>query len=372
MSVFRICRSLVLGLALLATAFVPAAAKHYHVLHSFNGSDGFSPTGDLALDNAGNLYGTTVGGGASGDGTIYKLSLTGTFTQLYSFTGGADGGHPNVGVTLDPGTGDLYGVTEDGGAHGRGGIFKLTAGGVLAVLHDFNEDTDGYSPQGSLTRDSSGNFYGTTSLDAGTVFKLSADGSFHILHAFKGADGAEPIGRLLLHGDDLYGTTTVGGSGSGTIFQLALDGTYTVLQTPNLGEFMNGGLVRDRRGDLYGGYSNGPNGFVYVLGPDGTMSPLYTFTGGDDGRFPTGDMLRIKSTHELYGATYEGGPHGNNGTLYRLDQKGHFTLLHGFAGAPRDGSAPSGGLVKRHGRLYGTTSGGGAFDKGIVFSVSTQ
>ncbi|MBV8978301.1 MAG: hypothetical protein JO261_08480 [Alphaproteobacteria bacterium] len=371
MALRALARFVLLG-ALLSIASSAAQARHYSVLHSFSGSDGAGPQGDLALDSAGNLYGTTGGGGASAVGTIYKLSVTGTFTQLYSFTGGADGGRPTVGVTRDPGTGDLYGVTENGGAFGRGGIFKLTAAGVLVVLHDFNEFIDGYSPQATLTRDASGNLYGTTLLDTGTVFKLSADGSFHILHAFKGGDGAEPLGRLLLHGSDLYGTTTIGGTGSGTIFQLGLDGTYNVLYAPNLGAFMNGGLVRDRKGNLYGGYSTGPNGFIYALNPAGTMSPLHTFTGGDDGRFPNGDMLWSRRTHELYGATFEGGPHGNNGTVFKLDRKGNFTLLHGFSGAPADGTAPTGGLIKRNGTLYGTTSSGGSSNMGIVFAVSTR
>jgi uncharacterized repeat protein (TIGR03803 family) len=342
------------------------------VLHSFSGSDGAGPNGDLARDNAGNLYGTAVGGGASNDGTIYKLSPTGTFTLLYSFTGGADGAQPTAGVTLDPTTGDLYGVNEDGGANGRGVVFKLTSAGALVVLHAFNEDTDGYSPSGALIRDGSGNFYGTTNLDSGAVFELAANGSFHILHAFRGGDGGEPLGRLLLHGSDLYGTTTAGGSGSGTIFQLALDGTYTVLNTPNLGAFMNGGLVRDRRGNLYGGYVNGPNGSIYVLTPDETMRPLYPFTGGDDGRFPVGDMLLSNRYHELYGETDRGGAKGDNGTVFKLDFKGNFTLLHHFAGPPRDGTEPSGGLVKGGGKLYGTTFRGGSHDMGIIFAVSAK
>jgi len=377
MSVLGICRSLLLGSALLSTAFVPAAqAKPYHVLHSFSGSDGSTPNGNLVLDGAGNLYGTTAVGGSSDDGTIFKLSPAGDFALLHSFTGGSDGRVPNTGLTLDPATGDLYGTTSGGGANGWGGVFKLTSAGALVVLHDFIQATDGTSPNATLTRDAQGNFYGTTSEEGarggGTVFELAANGAFNILHAFAGADGSESIGRLLLHGTDLYGTTTVGGSGSGTIFQLALDGTFTTLQTPNLGEGLFGGVARDRRGNLYGGYANGPNGFIYVLTPDGTMSPLYTFTGGDDGRFPVGDMLLSNTNHELYGATARGGAKGDNGTVFKLDFKGNFTLLHHFAGPPRDGTEPFGGLVKGGGKLYGTTVRGGSHDLGIIFAVSTK
>ncbi|HEX4296280.1 MAG TPA: choice-of-anchor tandem repeat GloVer-containing protein [Rhizomicrobium sp.] len=109
MSVLGICRSLLLGSALLGTAFVPAAqAKPYHVLHSFSGSDGSTPNGNLVLDGAGNLYGTTAEGGSSGDGTIFKLSPAGDFALLHSFTGGSDGRGPETGLTIDPATGDLY------------------------------------------------------------------------------------------------------------------------------------------------------------------------------------------------------------------------------------------------------------------------
>ncbi len=129
MSVLGICRSLLLGSALLSTAFVPAAqAKPYHVLHSFSGSDGSTPNGNLVLDSAGNLYGTTAEGGSSGDGTIFKLSPTGDFTLLHSFTGGSDGRGPETGLALDPATGDLYGTTFDGGGPRLGRRLQVDVG----------------------------------------------------------------------------------------------------------------------------------------------------------------------------------------------------------------------------------------------------
>jgi uncharacterized repeat protein (TIGR03803 family) len=370
-------RALLCGTALSIAAFVPAAqARHYQVLHSFDGSDGSFPNGNLQLDSAGNLYGTTPDGGGSGHGAIFKLSSTGDFSLAYSFTGGSDGGEPLAGLTVDPATGDLYGTTASGGANGLGGIFKLTSAGELAVLHDFKSRSDGDQPSGALTSDGQGNFYGTTYQDGehgnGTVFELAANGGFQVLHALAAIDGGEPIGRLTLHGTALYGTTTVGGSGSGTIFELDLDGTFTTLQTPNTGGGLQGGMVRDKRGNLYGGYSTGDGGYIFVLSPQGTMSPLYSFTGGADGRFPVGDML-LTSRHELFGATARGGANGDNGTVYKLDLKGNFTLLHGFAGAPRDGTEPSGGLVKGPGgKLYGTTLRGGRNDMGIIFAVSAK
>jgi uncharacterized repeat protein (TIGR03803 family) len=352
------------GAALAIAAFAPAAqARHFQILHSFSGSDGSSPNGDLVFDGAGNLYGTAAGGGSSGHGTIFKLSPAGDFTLLYSFTGGSDGGSPETGLAIDPDTGDLYGTSTADGGDGQGGLFKLTSAGTLVVLHDFNPDTDGASPYATLTRDALGNFYGSTFTFGpngnGTVFELTAGGEFEVLHAFTAGDGGEPLGRLALYGTKLYGTTWVGASGSGTIFQLDTDGTYTVLQISDMGEGKQG-VVHDKRGNLYGGYASG-SGLVYALHPDGTMSTLHTF----DGSYPIGDLLlNGRRPRELYGVD-----NGNKGEVFRLDLKGNFTSLHTFAGAPRDGAGPTGGLVKRNGRLYGTTSIGGSNDMGIVFSV---
>ena len=377
MSVLGICRTLLLGSALLSTAFMPAAqAKPYHVLHSFSGSDGSGPNGNLLLDGAGNLYGTTTTGGSFGDGTIFKLSPTGDFALLHSFTGGSDGRVPETGLTLDPATGDLYGTTSGGGANGWGGVFKLTSAGALVVLHDFNQAADGTSPNATLTRDAQGNFYGTTADDGahgnGAVFELAANGSFNILHAFGSTEGRESVGRLLLHGTNLYGVTVEGGGGTGSIFEFALGGTFTTLYAMHAGEGLGGGVARDRKGNLYGAYFGDGNGYVYRLSPDGTTIPFYTFTGGADGRFPVGDMLLSNRNHELYGATARGGAKGDNGTVFKLDLKGNFTLLHDFAGPPRDGTAPSGGLVEGRGKLYGTANRGGSHDMGIIFAVSAK
>jgi uncharacterized repeat protein (TIGR03803 family) len=376
MSFSGVYRSLLLGTALSIAAFAPAAqAKHYQVLHSFGGSDGSGPNGNLALDSAGNLYGATVTGGAFNDGTIFKLSPAGTFTTLYSFTGGDDGRTPEGSVTLDPVTGDLYGTVSSNGTQGWGGVFKLTPAGVLDILHYFNQATDGTSPSAALTRDPAGNFYGTTLEDGahgnGTVFELAANGRFQILHTLGAADGGLSSGRLALHGTDLYGITTEG-PGGGSVFQVDFGGTFTTLHAMNMNGFPGGGLARDGKGNLYGAFLDSVNGYVYKLSADGTFAPFYTFTGGADGRFPAGDLVLSRAKHEIYGTAARGGANGDNGTVFKLDLKGNFTLLHGFSGPPRDGTAPTGGLVRSNGKLYGTTDRGGANDMGIIFAVSTK
>lgn len=364
---------LLLSPALLTTIFLSAAqAADYHVLHDFDTGDGTNPNGDLVLDKSGNLYGTAPVGGAFANGTIFKLSAGGEFSVLHSFTGGADGRDPEAGLAIDPSTGDLYGTTTGGGSTGWGGVFRLTSAGQFSVLHDFNPDTDGDNPLGTLTRDRRGYFYGTTNQDGptgdGTVFELTPGGTFQVLHVLRGANGGEPLGRLEQHGASLYGIATVGGSGSGTIFKTKLDGTFTVLATPNKGVGFSGGVVRDASGNLYGA-SFWDHGYIYSLSRKGTLHTLHAFTGGADGLFPVGDMV-LSDSGKLYGAANRGGV-GDNGTLFKLDLQGHFALLHSFVGT--DGNQPNGGLTKgKHGTLYGTTLRGGSHGNGVVFSVTTR
>jgi uncharacterized repeat protein (TIGR03803 family) len=147
------------------------------VLHKFTGkNDGGSSRAGLLLDAAGNLYGTTVYGGTSRAGTVFKIDSSGNETVLHSFTGGADGGDPAAGVIMDS-SGNLYGTTYYGGAFGYGTVFKLDPAGNETVLHSFSGGTDGLGSVANLVRDSSGNLYGTTlyggNLNFGVVFKLT-------------------------------------------------------------------------------------------------------------------------------------------------------------------------------------------------------
>jgi uncharacterized repeat protein (TIGR03803 family) len=158
-------------------------------LYSFNGGeegpDGAFPLGSLVMDSAGNVYGTTEIGGTHGAGTVFAVSPAGIETVLYNFTRGADGGVPVAGLVRDE-AGNLYGTTSGGGAHGVGTVFKLSPSGAETVLYSFAGAPDGASPEAGLVRDKAGNFYGTTyhggtgkcrhigvGLGCGTVFRLS-------------------------------------------------------------------------------------------------------------------------------------------------------------------------------------------------------
>ena len=247
-------------------------------LYAFGGPpDGEYPTGALVMDDRGNLYGTTEGGGINpgicgiGCGIVYKLNIkTRKETILYTFTGGADGGLPAAGVVRDS-AGILYGTTYFGGSpHGYGVVFEVR-GKHETVLHAFNApyDGDGRYPVGGLLRDRHGNLFGTAeegglegSSGWGIAFRLTPDGKETILHDFTGgADGGEPRDTLIMDSaGNLYGTTYAGGAychvlfTCGVVFELNQKGAETVLHTfdGDDGGWTSTGLFRDAAGNLYG------------------------------------------------------------------------------------------------------------------------
>jgi uncharacterized repeat protein (TIGR03803 family) len=180
-----VAASLLLLLATGATMRAQTQTVTYTVLHSFALSDGGNPLGAVIMDKAGNLYGTTALGGASGAccGTVFKLDPSGIETVLHSFAGSpGDGANPFAGLVMDA-AGNLYGTTVNGGASsacsgGCGTVFKLDTSGNETVLHSFTSSPgDGAHPNAGLIMDGAGNLYGTTNQGGtsgyGTVFKLT-------------------------------------------------------------------------------------------------------------------------------------------------------------------------------------------------------
>jgi uncharacterized repeat protein (TIGR03803 family) len=203
------------------------------VLYSFGtGTDGATPIGGVIFDAAGNLYGTTSGGGTSGYGAIFQLKPGSGWTEsiLYSFQNTTDGAYPYAGLVSDA-AGNLYGAATDGGANGGGTVFELTPSGGnwnFSVL----TSQPGWGISGTfrdLMFDSSGNIYGTThcdgSYDAGTIYELVPSGgswTYNLLYTFTGnSDGLYSISNLVLKSGRLYGTTIDGGAnGAGEIYEL--------------------------------------------------------------------------------------------------------------------------------------------------------
>jgi len=186
------------------------------VLYSFTGgADGGAPDAGVVTDPEGNHYGTTVFGGASNAGTVFKLGASGTETALYSFTGGADGSQPQVGLVRDS-EGNLYGTTEIGGTSGAGVVFKVDTGGQETVRIHWGSGRG--IPQGKPDQGLKGQLYGTTAgggpSNHGVVFKVDTSGTETVLHNSAGRAGARnPAAGLVLDSKGtLYGTAVYGGT----------------------------------------------------------------------------------------------------------------------------------------------------------------
>ncbi len=228
-------------LLLIALCGSGVKASTTEVIYSFAGEDDGEYTDtDVAIDAAGNLYGTSVLGGEFGGGTVWQLSPVGggwVHTVLYSFTGGADGGEPYKGVTLDA-AGNLYGTAVTGGSGscegGCGVAYKLTKSGTTwtqSVIHAFTGGEDGSGPGARVTVDNRGNVYGMTPTGGanglGVIYALhpksNGDWALRVIHTFTGgSDGSSgSAGKLLLRGGHIYGAATTGGAnGSGIVFEL--------------------------------------------------------------------------------------------------------------------------------------------------------
>jgi uncharacterized repeat protein (TIGR03803 family) len=211
----------------------------------------------LLLGNDGNLYGVTSAGG-QGYGSVLEITTNGDITSLYDFSGGSDGGEPIA--SLIQGTdGALYGTTWLAGIHNAGTIFRLTTNGLFSVLHSFATMTnwdgsslDGSAPNGLLLG-SDNNFYGTTFgggyKDNGTVFRLAPDGAFTTLLYFDGANGSNPQAALIQATDGcFYGTTAYGGSNNaGSVFRLSVPpGMTSMTQSNGVLSFCSSGVVGQR------------------------------------------------------------------------------------------------------------------------------
>ena len=313
------------------------------ILHTFTANtqqpyDGLEPLGGLAFDKEGNLYGTTVAGGGydgEGYGTIYKIAKSGkqyVETVIYAFSGGLDGGNPYYVTPVFDKAGNLYGTTVGGGYYGNGAVFKL-AGSTLTTLHSFYQaGGDGYNPYSGVALDTKGNVYGSApgggAYGYGVLYEITAAGQYSILYNFTGgADGGTPRNALVYKSGKLYGTAQSGGAGCtwgcGVIFEYTLAkgkkaGYETVLHTFNGTDGLYplyGALVFDKLGNIYGTTSDGGptnQGNVYKLAPDGTLTTLYNFDGQPDGSTPFGGVA-LDTKGNVYTTAAYG---GNNGGEY--------------------------------------------------------
>lgn len=362
------------AVAIVVSASAPSSEI---VLHSFgSGTDGQNPYGTLIQGSDGDLYGTTLYGGANapGYGTVFKITPAGVETVLYSFDAGTDGfgdGYDPAAGLVQGTDGNFYGTTTKGGANGAGTVFRITPAGVESVLYSFKGvDGDGSTPYASLIQGGDGNFYGTTMAGGvysnGTVFKVTPTGAETVLYSF-GADpdGQQPYAPLVQGSDgNFYGVTLLGGSGQGTVFKITPAGVETVLYAfhgPGDGQSGYAGLVQGSDGNFYGvtalGGTNG-RGMMFKVTPAGVETVLHSFGGTSDGWNPSSALVQ-GSDGNFYGTSEYGGTN-SYGTAFKITPEGAETVLHAF-GANGDGTGSYGGpVLAGDGNLYGTTLGGGA------------
>ena len=359
----RQLRSLISGLSLgavaaalaLAIVFVltvassgAAYAQAFQVIYNFTGGpDGAQPYAGLTMRGRG-LYGTTFAGNSGSNwGVVYQLRQVGSgwiFSQLQLFDGTLSSG-----ITFGP-DGTLYGTSPNNLAgYKHGYVYNLLppvsavcsathCPWLATVIYGFSGGADGGSPRyGNLIFDQPGNMYGTTSVGGtghGVVYEMSHSGggwTEQPLYAFAGTpDGADPYGGLVFdNAGNLYGMTTQGGSaGFGTVFELSPSG---------------------------GGW---------------TEKVIYNFQGGSDGDYPTAGLL-IDQSGNLYGSSSDGGT-GGGGTVFDLTPSGGswtYNLIYSFTGGTRCG--PWATLsMDGAGNLYGTTVCDGANNDGNVFELT--
>jgi uncharacterized repeat protein (TIGR03803 family) len=395
-------------------------------LVSFNNTDGGDPEAGLIADAAGDLFGTTANGGANGDGSVFEIVKTGgsyasTPVTLVSFNE-TDGAQPVTGLIADA-AGDLFGTTQGGGPAGapfaQGIVFEIakTAGGYASTpttLVSFNATQapsgalvypNGAGPKGRLIADASGDLFGTTWISGtgtgGTVFEIAKTAGGYastattlINPANPNASGGPEAGLVADAAGDLFGTTTGSLNGGGTVFEVAKTAggyasTATTLFTfnsvngsfPN-GDFPQGGLIIDAAGDLFGttetGGANG-DGTVFEIAKTAggyAAAPIILASfNGTDGLDPQAGLI-MDAAGDLFGTTLSGGGNtiSNVGTVFEIIKTNGVyastpTVLIRFTGL--NGANPVAGLIAdAAGNLFGTTEGGGTNGDGTVFELS--
>jgi len=297
-------------------------------------TDGETPYAGLVQATDGSFYGTTQLGGANGAGTIFKITPSGTLTTLHSFCSQSctDGAAPYAGLVQGT-DGNFYGTTFGGAGNATNGtVFKITPSGTLTTLYDFCNQSvcpDGANPYAGLVQATDGNFYGTTFFGGangvGTVFTITPSGTLTTLHSFCSqsgcTDGANPYAALVQGTDgNFYGTTYYSGAnGVGTVFKITPSGTLTTLHSfcpPSGctdGALPYAGLVQATDGNFYGttlgGGANNQFGTVFKITPSGTLTTLYTFCSQSnctDGAYPYAGLVQA-TNGDFYGTTGAGG-----------------------------------------------------------------
>jgi uncharacterized repeat protein (TIGR03803 family) len=360
----------------------------YERLHSFDentdpSTGGAFPTAGLIQASDGFIYGTCQWSGPNGGGTVYRL-VAGEIETVhafeYLFADGPIGGQEPRGGLLEVSPGVVWGTTRSGGASGDGTVFRLSlADAVHEVICSFSSSTTGRWPTEGVILASDGNFYGSTSVggasDGGTLFRLRPDGTLENLYSFKknGSSPVSPAGGLMQASDGfIYGSARGGGAANaGVIYRVSLAGELTIVHEFNRsdGATPETRLVETDDGLFWGttrqgGIENG--GTAFRMTRDGLITTLHRFDKySETGGYPGGGLL-LASDGRFYGAT-QGSYSRISGAVYRMTRKGKVTALYNFGA----GILPQSNLLEQPGGvLLGTEPNGGDFIRGTLYRLS--
>jgi uncharacterized repeat protein (TIGR03803 family) len=360
-----------------------------------------SVKGDMLLANDGNIYFASAGGG-KGFGAIGRIAPDGTVSVVYAFASASEALSPFAGL-VQASDNNLYGTTFLGGEDSAGVVFRLTLAGEFTQLHQFKADKGGHEPRlpyAGLVEGPDGALYGTTLYGGptrkGTVFRITTDGTFSIIHNFAGSDGENPEGRLVVDSDGaMYGTTMLGGaSNRGVVYRITTSGGFTRLYSfPKLGNFNaigvgtnavganpRAGLLRTAAGEFYGtAYQGGASGYgslyrVSVSGDVADVTAVHSFAGAPFGSgFPLAAPV-LGPDGSFYGTTEHGG-YDDDGTVWKVAPGGAFTLLHSFSlrsgafSALWGGHGPNAGVLFANNKLYGVSYSDATEGSGMLFRL---
>jgi uncharacterized repeat protein (TIGR03803 family) len=378
-------QQIICAAAFLLCAGALAGAQTVATVYNFAGgtTSGANPWYvTLVQGTDGDLYGTTYNGGSKGLGTAFKVTTSGTFTLLHSFTGGkTDGANPTGGLTLGT-DGNFYGTTNLGGSAAEGVVFQMTSSGTITLLHTFNASTDGAFPWGPPIEGADGNFYGTTESgkdNTGIVYEVTSTGTFTQIYSFNITNGYHPISSPTQGVDGyLYIPVAEGGTSfCGTIVQMTTAGvvnnTYDFPCSPG-GSYPIGPLVQSSAGGFYSTTQNGGTqgeGTVYKLNSSFVVTVQHSFGNFfGDGTYP-GAGMALGTDGNYYGSAAEGGTY-DDGELFNSTPTGAYTQLYSFNNSANlmQMSPLSPPVEYTTGLLYGVTEFGGTSNNGIVYSLS--
>lgn len=376
----RLRRNLVLLSLVGASLMVHAQTQTFTMttLVNFAGANGAMPVSNLIEASDGNFYGTTLRGGASGNGSVYRLTPAGVLTTIHSFAG-PDGRYP-YGSLIEGVDGYLYGTTTEGGALEQGTVFRIAPDGVLVTLHSFT-GPDGNMPYANLMQATDGNFYGTTAGGGsnlsgfGSLFRMTPTGVVTPLYSFAGGnDGRFPYNSLMQASDgDLYGVTSNGGAeNNGAIFQAKLNGEFFAFDfdAPKTSISAYTSLDEDGAGHVYGTTSSGGatgHGEIFSFSAGGVIADVYDFPTSGDGGIPYAGMI-LGTDGNQYGTT---AGYFSDGGAFALSPTGEMQALVTFGSDT--GQLPVSSLMQASdGNFYGTTSAGGSASDGTIFRLAPR